>query len=103
MMYGYKRQVKGTYEEVVPRVKAELKKEGFGIMTEIDVKKTLKDKLGADFDNYIILGACNPPFAFKALQAETWKKISDCCYRATSSSMKIKARFSSPRSSRRWP
>ena len=71
MMYGYKRQVKGTYEEVVPRVKAELKKEGFGIMTEIDVKKTLKDKLGADFDNYIILGACNPPFAFKALQAET--------------------------------
>ena len=71
MMYGYKRQVKGSYEEVVPRVKAELKKEGFGIMTEIDVKKTIKEKLGADFDNYIILGACNPPFAFKALQAET--------------------------------
>jgi len=70
MIYGYKRQVKGTYEEVVTRIKAELKKEGFGVLTEIDVKKTIKDKLGADFDNYIILGSCNPPFAFKALQAE---------------------------------
>jgi len=69
-MYGYKRQVKGTYDEVVIRTKAELKKEGFGIMSEIDVKKTIKDKLGAEFDNYVILGACNPPFAFKALQAE---------------------------------
>ena len=69
-MYGYKRQVKGPYDEVVTKVKAELKKEGFGIMSEIDVKKTIKDKLGADFDNYVILGACNPPFAFKALQAE---------------------------------
>ena len=70
MNYGYKRQVKGTYDEVVTRTKAELKKEGFGIMSEIDVKKTVKEKLGADFDNYIILGACNPPFAYKALQAE---------------------------------
>ena len=69
-MYGYKRQVTGTYDEVVTRTKAELKKEGYGIMSEIDVKKTIKDKLGADFDNYVILGACNPPFAFKALQAE---------------------------------
>jgi uncharacterized protein (DUF302 family) len=69
-MYGYKRQVTGTYDEVVARTKAELKKEGYGIMSEIDVKKTLKEKLGADFDNYVILGACNPPFAFKALQAE---------------------------------
>ena len=69
-MYGYKRQVKGPYDEVVTKVKAELKKEGFGIMSEIDVKTTIKDKLGADFDNYVILGACNPPFAFKALQAE---------------------------------
>jgi len=70
MMYGYKRQVEGTYDEVVQRAKAELKKEGFGIMSEIDVKKTIKEKLGADFDNYVILGACNPPFAYKALQAE---------------------------------
>jgi uncharacterized protein (DUF302 family) len=69
-MYGYKRQVSGTYDEVVARTKAELKKEGYGIMSEIDVKKTLKEKLGADFENYVILGACNPPFAFKALQAE---------------------------------
>ena len=69
MMYGYKRQVEGTYDEVVQRAKAELKKEGFGIMSEIDVKKTIKEKLGADFDNYVILGACNPPFAYKALQA----------------------------------
>ena len=69
-MYGYKKQVKGSYEEVVTRTRAELKKEGFGVLTEIDVKKTLKEKLGADFDNYIILGACNPPFAFRALQAE---------------------------------
>jgi len=70
MTYGYKRQVKGTYDEVVQKVRAELKKEGFGIMSEIDVKKTIKEKLGTDFDNYIILGACNPPFAYKALQAE---------------------------------
>jgi uncharacterized protein (DUF302 family) len=70
MNYGYKRQVPGTYDEVVQRTKAELKKEGFGIMSEIDVKKTVKEKLGADFDNYVILGACNPPFAHKALMAE---------------------------------
>ncbi len=70
MNYGYKRQVAGTYDEVVQRTKAELKKEGFGIMSEIDVKKTVKEKLGADFDNYVILGACNPPFAHKALMAE---------------------------------
>ena len=69
-MYGYKKQVRGTYDEVVARTKAELKKEGFGIMSEIDVKKTVKDKLNADCDNYVILGACNPPFAWKALQAE---------------------------------
>ena len=70
MNYGYKRQVPGTYEEVVQKAKAELKKEGFGIMSEIDVKKTVKEKLGAEFDNYVILGACNPPFAHKALLAE---------------------------------
>jgi len=70
MEYGYKRQVKGSYDEVVQRARAELKKEGFGVITEIDVKKTVKEKLGADFANYIILGACNPPFAHKALLAE---------------------------------
>jgi uncharacterized protein (DUF302 family) len=70
MDYGYKRQVSGAYDEVVQRVRTELKKEGFGVMTEIDVKKTIKEKLGADFDNYVILGACNPPFAHRALLAE---------------------------------
>lgn len=58
------------YKETVDKARAELKKEGFGVLTEIDVKKTLKKKLDKDFDNYIILGACNPPFAFQALQEE---------------------------------
>ncbi len=67
-MYGYKKEVKLSYAEAVAKVKEELKKEGFGVLTEIDVKDTLKKKLNVDFDNYIIMGACNPPFAYKALQ-----------------------------------
>ncbi len=67
-MYGYKKEVKLSYAEAVAKVKEELKKEGFGVLTEIDVKDTLKNKLNVDFDNYIIMGACNPPFAYKALQ-----------------------------------
>ena len=59
-----------TYEEAIDKVTSELKKEGFGIMTEIDVKETLKKKLGVDFRRYKILGACNPPFAYQALLAE---------------------------------
>ncbi|MBK5215438.1 MAG: DUF302 domain-containing protein [Candidatus Pacebacteria bacterium] len=59
-----------TFEEAINKTKAEVVKEGFGILTEIDVKATLKKKLGVDYDNYIILGACNPPFAHKAIQAE---------------------------------
>jgi len=69
-LYNYKREVKLNYEAAVEKVKAELKKEGFGVLTEIDVKATLKSKLNVDFDKYIIMGACNPPFAYQALQAE---------------------------------
>lgn len=67
-MYGYKRPVELTYEKAVSKVKEELVKEGFGVLSEIDVKSTLKKKLNADFEDYIILGACNPPFAYQALQ-----------------------------------
>jgi uncharacterized protein (DUF302 family) len=70
MSYGYKKQVNGSYEETVTKTKEELQKEGFGVLTEIDVKATLKKKLDVDFDKYIILGACNPPFAYQALQTE---------------------------------
>jgi uncharacterized protein (DUF302 family) len=67
-VYGYKKEVKLGYSEAVGKVKEELKKEGFGVLTEIDVKDTLKKKLNVDFEEYVILGACNPPFAYKALQ-----------------------------------
>ena len=59
-----------SFSEAIEKVTEELKKEGFGILTEIDLKATLKKKLDVDFYNYTILGACNPPFAYKALQAE---------------------------------
>lgn len=69
-MYGYKKQVKDSFDATVQKTRAELKKEGFGVLTEIDVKATLKEKLNVDYDNYLILGACNPSFAYQALQAE---------------------------------
>ncbi len=70
MSYGIKRSVTLSYEDAVVKVTEALKEEGFGILTEIDVKKTLKLKMNKDFTRYIILGACNPPLAFKALEEE---------------------------------
>jgi len=70
MSYGYKTQIPGSFQEAINKVTAQLKQEGFGILTTIDVKSTLKKKLDVEFDNYCILGACNPPFAYKALQTE---------------------------------
>ncbi len=69
-MYYYKKQTKLKYADAVEKARQELLKEGFGVLTEIDVKATLKKKLGVDFEDYVILGACNPPMAHKALQAE---------------------------------
>jgi len=69
--YGFRKTVKLSYEEAIEKVTQALKEEGFGILTQIDVKDTLKKKLNVDFRKYIILGACNPPFAYQSLQAET--------------------------------
>ncbi len=70
MQYGYTKEVSLSFEEAVEKVKDALGTEGFGILTEIDVKATLKKKLDVDYENYLILGACNPKFAHQALQAE---------------------------------
>ncbi|BBE19854.1 hypothetical protein AQPE_4042 [Aquipluma nitroreducens] len=70
MKYYFEKTVNYSFEDAVERVTEELKKEGFGVLTEIDVAATLKKKLDVDFRKYKILGACNPPFAYKALQAE---------------------------------
>jgi uncharacterized protein (DUF302 family) len=67
-MYGYKKETALPFTQAVTRVKEELAREGFGVLSEIDVKATIKKKLNIDFDDYVILGACNPPFAYKALQ-----------------------------------
>jgi len=70
MSYYISTHVSGSLEETIDRVKEALAGEGFGVLTEIDVKQTMQDKLGEDFRDYRILGACNPPFAHKALEAE---------------------------------
>jgi len=70
MSYYFSKNLAISFDKALVRVTEELKKEGFGILTEIDVKETLKKKLNVDFREYRILGACNPPFAYKALQAE---------------------------------
>ncbi|MFN3565074.1 MAG: DUF302 domain-containing protein [Burkholderiaceae bacterium] len=68
--YGFGKTVALSYEQALEKVTAELQKEGFGVLTEIDVKATMKKKLDHDIPPYKILGACNPPFARRALEAE---------------------------------
>ena len=69
-MYGYKKEVNFDFSIAVDKVKNSLAQEGFGIISEIDVKATMKKKLDIDYDDYVILGACNPPFANKVLNAD---------------------------------
>ena len=75
MSYYFNKTISGNFDDVIIKVTDELKKEGFGILTEIDVKETLKKKLNVDFKKYKILGACNPPFAYEALKAEEFSSI----------------------------
>ncbi len=68
--YGIRKTVQLPYDETVERTTAALKENGFGVLTEIDIKAKLKEKLDVDFRRYVILGACNPPLAHRALQSE---------------------------------
>lgn len=70
MSYYFSKILNVSFDEAINKITEELKKEGFGILTEIDVKEAMKKKLNVDFRKYKILGACNPPFAHKALQTE---------------------------------
>jgi uncharacterized protein (DUF302 family) len=70
MTFGIRKETRATFDEALARVPEALKTEGFGVLTEIDVQGTLKQKLGVDFRRYKILGACNPPFAHQALTEE---------------------------------
>jgi len=68
--YGFSKQIDLPFEKAEEVVTEELKKKGFGILTKIDVREKLEEKLGIEFKNYVILGACNPPYAHKAILAE---------------------------------
>jgi uncharacterized protein (DUF302 family) len=68
--YGMSIMLSGTIDEVKPQVLSALKAQGFGVLTEIDVQKTMKEKLGAEYEPYLILGACNPQLANRALSAD---------------------------------
>ena len=70
MQYGLSRKTPKAYDEALSDMKAALKEQGFGVLTEIDVKATLAEKLGVEFRRYDIIGACNPPLAHKALSTE---------------------------------
>ena len=70
MSYYFTKTIEGSFEDAIERVTESLKKEGFGVLTEIDVKATLKKKMDVDFRKYRILGACNPALANRALQAD---------------------------------
>jgi uncharacterized protein (DUF302 family) len=67
---GIRKSVQGSFDEVMARIPEALKAQGFGLLTRIDVKQTLKEKIGAEFRRYHILGACNPRYAHRALTAE---------------------------------
>jgi uncharacterized protein (DUF302 family) len=67
---GYERQLEAPFPQVLERARKALQAEGFGVLCEIDVRAKMKEKLGVDFRNYIILGACNPPLAYEALQQD---------------------------------
>lgn len=70
MTYSYTKQIGLDFDEAIVQTKEKLAEQGFGVLTEIDVQATLKKKIGVDFDQYVILGACNPLFAYQTLQSE---------------------------------